>query len=532
MYTKKVIEYFQNPHNYGRIKNPDGIGKVGNPTCLLPKEEILLNGLFEEIEKAKIGDFVVSHNSNKNKIIQKTLRNYQGKAIELKSCLGKILLTSEHLVLGMKMPKHSKFLRTKNKKELIPAWYHAEQLEKRDIILYPIFKEKENLKHIEINIPKSKWDFRSKKIPNRIPLNSDLLRLFGYFLAEGYIQDRSCSTFISFSLNIKEKEIVEDIRNISKKLFDLDVKVKEIPERKTVVVCLYNAQIARFFKKLFGNGAKHKKIPEFIMNLPFQKQKSLLFGLWQGDGYVNLNRNGPRAGYATISYQLSQQIKILLLRQKIVPSIYTEKEKKVKEVNHKKAYRIHVGQSDSLKRLCDILGIKYSSKSYKAITSWLDKDFLYTPITSVNEINYKGIVYNLEVNNTHSFISEAFSLHNCGDVMHLYIKVGQNKKREEIIKDIKFETFGCVAAISTSSIITDLAKGKTLKQALEIDNNEVVKSLGELPAIKIHCSLLAVDALSEAIYDYLSKNKKEIPKDLQKKHERTEKERQKIEKRY
>ena len=120
----------------------------------------------------------------------------------------------------------------------------------------------------------------------------------------------------------------------------------------------------------------------------------------------------------------------------------------------------------------------------------------------------------------------------CGDEMHLYIKVGQSKKKEEIIKDIKFETFGCVAAISTSSVITDLAKGKTLKQALEIDNNEVIKSLGELPAIKIHCSLLAVDALSEAIYDYLSKNKKEISKELQKKHKRIEKERQKIEKRY
>ncbi len=120
----------------------------------------------------------------------------------------------------------------------------------------------------------------------------------------------------------------------------------------------------------------------------------------------------------------------------------------------------------------------------------------------------------------------------CGDVMWLYLKIGQDKKGEEIIKDIKFETFGCVAAISTSSVITELAKGRTLLAALELKKDEIVKSLGGLPPIKIHCSLLAIDALSEAIYDYLSKSKKEIPADLQKRHQRIEKEREFIKEKY
>lgn len=93
----------------------------------------------------------------------------------------------------------------------------------------------------------------------------------------------------------------------------------------------------------------------------------------------------------------------------------------------------------------------------------------------------------------------------CGDVMWLYIKVAQNKKKEEFIKDIKFETFGCVAAISTSSIITDLVKGKTIKEALKVTKDDVVKSLGGLPKIKYHCSILAVDALKEAIKNYNAK---------------------------
>ncbi|EKE16321.1 MAG: hypothetical protein ACD_11C00020G0026 [uncultured bacterium] len=90
----------------------------------------------------------------------------------------------------------------------------------------------------------------------------------------------------------------------------------------------------------------------------------------------------------------------------------------------------------------------------------------------------------------------------CGDVMRIYIKVAKNKKNEEFIKDIKFETLGCGAAISTSSMATDLAKGKTLEEALKITNKIVADELGGLPSVKMHCSNLAADALRKAIENY------------------------------
>jgi nitrogen fixation NifU-like protein len=120
----------------------------------------------------------------------------------------------------------------------------------------------------------------------------------------------------------------------------------------------------------------------------------------------------------------------------------------------------------------------------------------------------------------------------CGDLMYLYIKVGKNKKGEEIIKDIKFQTYGCIAAIATSSVITDLVKGKPIKKALEFDRQKIVKELGGLPPIKLHCSVLAVDALLAAIYDYLKKNKKPIPKELQQRVKRIEKEKKEIARKY
>jgi len=120
----------------------------------------------------------------------------------------------------------------------------------------------------------------------------------------------------------------------------------------------------------------------------------------------------------------------------------------------------------------------------------------------------------------------------CGDVMQLYIKIDKNKKGEEIIKDIKFETYGCVAALASSSMITDLVKGKTIKEALKVNWKQMMDSLGGLPPVKIHCSILAVDALSEAIYNYLIKNKKAIPEELEKSHKRTEEAKKIIEERY
>ena len=88
----------------------------------------------------------------------------------------------------------------------------------------------------------------------------------------------------------------------------------------------------------------------------------------------------------------------------------------------------------------------------------------------------------------------------CGDIMELYIKV-----KDGIITDAKFKTFGCGAAIATSSMVTELVKGKSIEEAESISNKAVAEALGGLPAIKMHCSVLAEEALKKAIADYKSK---------------------------
>lgn len=94
----------------------------------------------------------------------------------------------------------------------------------------------------------------------------------------------------------------------------------------------------------------------------------------------------------------------------------------------------------------------------------------------------------------------------CGDIMEVYIKVEKDKEGKEIIKDISFLTYGCVAAIASTDYLCEIVKGKTLDEALKITSKDVVKKMGKVPAIKLHCSVLAHNALKKAIEDYRKKN--------------------------
>ena len=135
-----------------------------------------------------------------------------------------------------------------------------------------------------------------------------------------------------------------------------------------------------------------------------------------------------------------------------------------------------------------------------------------------------------KMNNPHGFGTVGNIV--CGDVMYLYIKVGKNAKGKEFLKDVKWETFGCAAAIATSSTAADQAIGKTLEESIEMTNQGVVAGLGGLPSNKIHCSVLAVDALHEAIYNFLEKSGGKVPEKLLKRHKVIQKEMDSLKEKY
>ena len=94
----------------------------------------------------------------------------------------------------------------------------------------------------------------------------------------------------------------------------------------------------------------------------------------------------------------------------------------------------------------------------------------------------------------------------CGDLMWLYLKIEKDKQYKDYIKDVKVKTFGCVAAIATSSVMTELIKGKTIEEAKKITKKDIVNKLGGLPPEKVHCSLLATEAFQDALNKWRKKN--------------------------
>ncbi len=102
----------------------------------------------------------------------------------------------------------------------------------------------------------------------------------------------------------------------------------------------------------------------------------------------------------------------------------------------------------------------------------------------------------------------------CGDIMKIYLKIDEN----DIITDCKFKTFGCGAAIATSSMATELIKGKSVSEALKLTNSVVVEALEGLPPVKVHCSVLAEEAVKSAVADYYSKIGRPVDFEIEKDH--------------
>ncbi|MGI6665218.1 MAG: Fe-S cluster assembly scaffold protein NifU [Christensenellaceae bacterium] len=112
----------------------------------------------------------------------------------------------------------------------------------------------------------------------------------------------------------------------------------------------------------------------------------------------------------------------------------------------------------------------------------------------------------------------------CGDIMRIFLNIDEN----QVIQDVKFKTFGCGAAVATSSMATELVKGKTVAEALQITNKAVMEALDGLPPVKVHCSLLAEEAIHAALWDYAEKNGIKIEGLAQPKHDIHEDEEEEI----
>ncbi|MCX6719217.1 MAG: iron-sulfur cluster assembly scaffold protein [Candidatus Taylorbacteria bacterium] len=512
-YSKIVRKHFFEPENL-LWENPemakyDAEGIVGSPACLLGDTKVhTIGSEFASISELKINDKVLSHDGKHNKITRVFKPTYNGPLVELNTRLGNIVATPDHLIYGMKTNRPpSYFLSLKNiLKRGIIGWHHASDFKKGDMCMYPIDRTEKIVRYIKVESARKGFDYKSKALPKRIPINAEFLELAGYFISDGY--SKHGKSDVGFVFSSDQMAYAERVKTIVKQIFNLESNIKSRPKHHRIDVTVQSIHLNRLFSELFENSAKTKHIPDFMMLLPVKVQASLILGLWRGDGYFNMKRIWPRAGYSTISAQLIQQLKTLLLRQDIIPSIYREPEKTIKGVHHQKSYRIHLGEIDSLIKLSEILKIKFDAPNKpRAQHIFQDKDYAYIPVTKIGKRQFEGRLSNLEVNSAHTYVTDAFLAHNCGDVMRVWLNIDKKKDR---ITAFKWRTFGCASAIAATSMLSVMITekgGMKIDRALEVRPQDIMTRLGGLPDRKIHCSVLGDKALRAAINYWFKKTK-------------------------
>ncbi|MBI4134761.1 MAG: iron-sulfur cluster assembly scaffold protein [Candidatus Sungbacteria bacterium] len=507
-YSDTVKDHFFNPRNLLLDDPKEGefnaVGLVGSPACLFGSTEIQANPSVHQITELGIGTRVLSHDGYFHHVERVFKPKYQGKLVKIKNQLGSLTATSDHLIFALQVPRvKSRFFHTVRKKKISPSWAHAGDLRQGDMVMYPIPREVNAITEIALpEFVKKQRDFKSKSLPLKLPINEDLLELFGYFVAEGHT--KTDGSEVGFTFSIKEKSYAERVRSLMKIFFGLDVSIKERPVNNRIDVTSYNVQLATLFKEWFGAAAQLKQVPEWLLLLPPELQKGFIRGVWRGDGYFNVVRKQPRAGFCTISPKLAHQMRWLLLRQKIAPSFYHEAGSIKGGVTHQASCRIHIGDMNSLEQLAKVLDLPFRRDAQKrhAEEVWFDDRYLYIPVRSVERTSFSGRLYNFEVNDSHTYTTDAFLVHNCGDMMYVWVKIEPETER---ITDFKWRTFGCGSAISATSMFSVMVTengGRTIEEARAIKPQHVMERLGGLPNRKIHCSVLVDKAFGKAANNY------------------------------
>lgn len=506
------MDHFLHPRNMGELPEANGVATVGNKVCVLPDTLILANSEVAQIKDITEGQKVLGHDGYFHQVINTHKRKYSGNLYIIRTHnLGRTVLTPDHHVLALKTSPFSHKLDSFQKNKVFVDWLNASQLEKGDILLYPLIKEIVDISSFNTEVLKRKWDFRSIDLPENIIIDNDFLRLVGYYLAEGYLCTRVGTKMLGFVFGSHEQMFIKDVVFLMKKFFKFNPSDIRKAHNSTNII-YYRSQLVDLFKNLFSKGAAEKHLPHWMLILPLEKQNALICGLWRGDGYIS--DRSKVAKFVTISQKLAYQLRSLLLRQKIISSFLTASAKGI----HKKSYSIYVKEDRSLKKLAAIVGknVHYPVNKKSPHKTWFDKNYYYSPISNLEKIRYKGDVYNLEVEGSASYVSESATLHNCGDVMRMYLKVSKvpkvsnvskGEEYDEIIEDVRFQTLGCGAAIATSSMATEMIKGKPVEKALELTNQAIADALEGLPPSKMHCSVLAAEAVKKAIENYRNKLK-------------------------
>ncbi len=384
--------------------------------CLPPGQQIWTQSGLKPIEQIKTGEKALTHLGTLEAVTKTMQRYHTGQLVTIKpALLGKtISLTPEHEILTIERKKfvHKNGEPFRENFKLSErrgmTWKPAKELKVGDAIAFPIPETIIDLIELDIStympevidwLQDEKWYYtrgRGKwgrgKLPKCISINYEFMRFAGWYLSEG------SGTVSGVYIANTSIEAQNEIDHLFRSIFDANTKT----DGKGV--WCRSRSIAKLMLTLFGKGAYHKKIPDFMLHLPHEKQKHLLQSLWSGDGHASQKS----VLYKTTSENLALAILYLTARIGAIPYIHR---------NPKWFNLSYRGQS--MNKMLKLLGVASLQKENIRDQHWVRDHLVWLPIREKEIIDYSGPVYNLEVECANTFVTEGFIVHNCQDNQRL-----------------------------------------------------------------------------------------------------------------
>src|SRR2546425_4523813 len=453
------------------------------PGCLTGDTLVLSNPAVKAIRDVRPGERVLTAAGEYRQVAARIQHHYSGPMYRVRAkCFGEIKATPEHPFVAVRRTSGRHYHNSGFVEERVPA----SELRVGDYLVCPVMRKVVDVRTFSLNYKKKARDIRNGVLPELENMDADLLRLAGYYTAEGSVHGRS----LIFSFSQSETHLIQNTKALMERIFQLRGKIAEV-RRNGVDIVFNSSYLAKAFGSMFGNRAWKKHIPHELMLLPPSKQVELIKGLWRGDG----DFRDAKARYSTTSVVLAEQVKLLLLRQGIVPITYVEPAHE----NHRTAYRLYVSYWRDYNKLAEIVGVPARKDMNRdKRSSVIRNGRSYLPVAQIETFPFDGNVYDLTVNDpAHTFVTSVTASGNCGDFgIEASLKMALTEMPVDINKVALFSGIGCSSKLvhfSIDPIMLALASGFTFIARSYAYNTRHLKEM--IKKAVAHKGFALIDAL-------------------------------------
>jgi len=425
------------PNFVEMLKNIDDRIEIIPAHCLPPNARVHTNSNFKSISAIREGEKVLTHKGKFQKVLKVHKRSHKGDIYKIVPWYFRegTAVTPEHpfyaiksfscnWIKGLCKPLCSQKNNCNKKRYLdySPSWIPASELEVGDFLVYPRLRETRDIEEIKISdyvrlSQNGKYvdcgGTRGIKVQNQIKVDESFCKLAGYYIAEGYTNGRDA---VSFCFRTNEEEYISDVELLMLEKFGF-LPAKHRIKEGGVELIYYSKTLYSLFHKLFydgkGSRASNKSLPDWMLMLTDKKKGELLRGWWHGD-----------AGY-TVSQKLADQMKTICLSLGIIPSLSVDRADEYKKRGKHFIGKREISTNKDLfvfsnlsffGKACELLSDncfkKFRNKRHSK-HGWVDDRYAYLPIRKIKIDRYEGEVFNLEVENDNSYVTEFATVHNC-----------------------------------------------------------------------------------------------------------------------